>query len=80
MRPRTQPKVVTVAGYGVSLTVKRGHLIVEDGVGSNRRVRRFSRAMPRFDRLVVHGHSGIVSLDALRWISDIGASFIHIVT
>jgi len=69
---------VTVTGYGVSLTVKRGHLIVEDGVGKDRRVRRFNRAMPRFDRLIVHGHSGIVSLDALRWISDIGASFIHI--
>jgi CRISPR/Cas system-associated endonuclease Cas1 len=78
MRPRPQPKVVTVAGYGVSLTVKRGHPIVEDGVGKNRRVRRFNRATPRFDRVVVHGHSGIVSLDALRWISDIGASFIHI--
>jgi len=78
MRPRPQPQVVTVAGYGVSITVKRGHLVVEDGVGTDRRVRRFNRAMPRFDRLVVHGHSGVVSLDALRWINDVGASFIHI--
>ena len=78
MRPRPKPKIVTVSGYGVSVRVKRGHLIIEDGVGRNRSSRRFNRAQPRFDRLIVHGHSGIISLDAIRWLSDVGVSFVQI--
>ena len=38
----------------------------------------FSRATAGFKRLVILGHSGIVSLEALRWLHDIGASFIQI--
>lgn len=78
MRNRPKPKVLNVSGYGVSVTVKRGHLMIEDGVGRSRRSRRINRAVPNIDRLVVHGHSGIVSLDALRWLHDIGASFVQI--
>jgi CRISPR-associated protein Cas1 len=78
MRESPKPKVVAAHGYGISVTVRRGHLIVEDGVGKHRRSRRFNRATPHFDRLVVHGHSGIISLDAIRWLSDVGASFVQI--
>jgi len=43
-----------------------------------RRRGRFARACAGIKRLVVLGHSGIISLEALRWLSDIGAAFVKI--
>jgi CRISPR-associated endonuclease Cas1 len=77
-RARPHNDLLALSGYGISLLVKGGHLVVEDGVGSSRRRGRFARANPGFRRLVVLGHSGIVSLEALRWLSDIGAAFVNI--
>jgi CRISPR-associated endonuclease Cas1 len=65
-------------GYGIRIAVERGHLIVEDGLADERRRIRFNRATSRLKRLVVIGHSGSVSLDALRWITDAGAVFVQI--
>jgi CRISPR-associated endonuclease Cas1 len=70
--------VVTLNGYGILVRVERGHLYMEDGVGNERRSVRFSRVIPDLKRLVVLGHSGLISLDALRWLRDIGTPFIHI--
>jgi CRISPR/Cas system-associated endonuclease Cas1 len=67
-----------VAGYGVKIYVERGHLVVHDGIGRNRETRRFNRATSKLDRLVVIGHTGFVTLEALRWIKDVGASFVQI--
>ena len=36
------------------------------------------RATAGIRRLVVIGHTGVVTLDALRWLADIGAAFVHI--
>jgi CRISPR-associated endonuclease Cas1 len=58
--------------------VERGHLCVEDGVGADRRRARFSRAERKLRRLVVIGHAGTISFDALRWLSDVGAGFVQI--
>jgi CRISPR-associated endonuclease Cas1 len=58
--------------------VERGHLCVEDGAGADRRRARFSRAERRLRRLVVLGHVGTISFDALRWLSDVGAGFVQI--
>jgi len=70
--------VLLLAGYGIRVAVERGHLCVEDGVGADRRHARFPRATRDLRRLVVLGHSGTVSFDALRWLSDIGAGFVQI--
>ena len=70
--------LLILSGYGIKVAVESGHLVVEDGVGSARRRGRFSRATAGLKRLVILGHSGIVSLEALRWLHDIGASFIQI--
>jgi CRISPR/Cas system-associated endonuclease Cas1 len=69
---------LALTGYGIRVVVERGHLCIEDGVGLARRRARFSRASPGFNRVVVTGHSGLVSLEALRWLHDIGAAFIQI--
>jgi len=73
--PSPRNGVLLLSGYGVRVAVERGHLTVEDGVGADRRAARFPRATRDLRRLVVLGHSGTVSFDALRWLSDVGAGF-----
>jgi CRISPR-associated endonuclease Cas1 len=68
--------VVTLYGYGISVRVDRGHLILQDGVGPIRRFSRFARVGHRLKRVVVIGSDGHVSLAALRWLTDQSASFI----
>jgi CRISPR-associated endonuclease Cas1 len=58
--------------------VNRGHLVVHDGVGRQRRTVRLNRATSRLRRLVVLGHSGYVTLEALRWLRDVGAAFVQV--
>lgn len=70
--------IVVLDGYGLKIYVQRGHLVVHDGLGRDRRCVRFSRATSRLTRLVVIGHEGYVTLEALRWIRDVGASFVQI--
>jgi hypothetical protein len=40
-----QPRhgIVTLFGYGITVRVNRGHLLVEDGIGADRRLARFPR-------------------------------------
>src|SRR5579864_3779568 len=73
-----QPRhgVVTLFGYGTSVRVDRGHLILEDGIAADRRQARFPRVGHGLRRLVVIGADGFVSLAALRWLSDQNAAFL----
>ncbi len=68
--------VITLFGYGIQARVDRGHLLLEDGIGSARRRARFGRVGHGLKRLVVIGSDGIVSLAALRWLADQKASFV----
>src|SRR5579864_742435 len=74
MEPRQG--VVTLFGYGTSVRVDRGHLIIEDGIGNDRRKGRFPRIGHGLRRLVIIGSDGMVSLAALRWLADQDASFV----
>ncbi len=74
MQPRQG--VVTLFGYGTSVRVDRGHLVLEDGIGNARRQARFPRVGHRLRRLVVIGSDGMISLAALRWLADQDASFV----
>jgi hypothetical protein len=60
--------VVTLFGYGIQVRVDRGHLVLDDGIGSSRRHGRFPRVGHGIRRLVIVGADGIVSLAALRWL------------
>jgi CRISPR-associated endonuclease Cas1 len=73
-----QPRqgVVTLFGYGTSVRVDRGHLVLEDGIGNDRRQARFPRVGHGLRRLVVIGSDGMISLAALRWLADQDASFV----
>src|SRR5438132_1136468 len=68
--------VVTLFGYGIRVYVDRGHLILKDGISSDRCEARFARVGHGLRRLVVIGSDGMVSLSALRWLADQDAAFV----
>jgi len=68
--------VLTLFGYGIQTRVDRGHLLIEDGIGSDRRRARLPRVGHGLKRLVVIGSDGVVSLGALRWLADQDAAFV----
>jgi CRISPR-associated endonuclease Cas1 len=71
-----QHGVVTLYGYGIRVQVERGHLIIKDGIGPNRREGRYSRIENNLKRLVAIGSDGMISLAALRWLADRDAAFV----
>jgi CRISPR-associated endonuclease Cas1 len=68
--------VVTLFGYSIQVRVDRGHLLLDDGIGADRRHFRLPRVGHGLRRLVVIGSDGFVSLAALRWLADQKASFV----
>ncbi len=70
--------IVTLCGYGLTVSVEHGRLAVADGVGDRRRAGQFSKATCGIERLVILGHSGTLSLEAVRWLHDIRAAVIQI--
>jgi CRISPR-associated endonuclease Cas1 len=68
--------VVTLFGYGIKVYVDRGHLILKDGIGTDRSQGRLARVGHGLRRLVVIGSDGFVSLSALRWLADQKAAFV----
>jgi len=70
--------VLVLDGYGLRVSVECGHLAVSDGIGDERRRGRFPKATCGLRRLVLLGHSGFVTLDALRFVHDAGAAIVQI--
>src|SRR5438067_1017221 len=71
-----QHGVVTLFGYGIQVRVDSCHLLIDDGIGTDRRRARYPRVGHGLRRLVVIGADGYVSLAALRWLSDQDAAFV----
>ncbi len=68
--------VVTLFGYGIQARVDRGHLLLADGIGAERRHFRLPRVGHGLRRLIVIGSDGMISLASLRWLADQGAAFV----
>src|SRR6266478_3914336 len=68
--------VLTLYGFGIRVTMQAGHLQIEDGIGPERRKFRLPRVNHRLKRLVCIGDDGFITLSALRWLSEVGASFV----
>jgi CRISPR-associated endonuclease Cas1 len=68
--------VITLSGYGIRVNVESGHLVLEDGIGADRKRCRLPRVDHELKRLVVIGSDGVVSLSALRWLADQDVSFV----
>ena len=72
-RDSLDPSVAVADGHGVRVRVERGHLEVRDGLGPDRRVRRYPRADRTLRRLVILG-DGYLTFQALRWCRATGTS------
>src|SRR5262245_9740121 len=68
--------VLTLLGYSIKVRVDRGHLLLEDGIGADRRVARLPRVGHGLRRLIVIGSDGMISLAAIRWLADQKAAFV----
>lgn len=68
--------IATLFGYGTAVSIDRGHLVIEDGIGADRLQIRLPRVGHGLKRLVVIGADGMVSLAALRWLADQDAAFV----
>jgi CRISPR-associated endonuclease Cas1 len=74
--PISRTGVLTLTGFGIKIRMHSGHLEIEDGVGMERRKIRLARVGHGLKRLVCISEDGFVTLSALRWLADIGASLV----
>jgi CRISPR-associated endonuclease Cas1 len=75
---RRRGQVCVAQGFGIRIRVERGHLIVDDGLGRDRRTRRYARATHGLSRLVVVGTQGYVTLEAMEWLRTLGIGYLHL--
>src|SRR5271169_685950 len=68
--------VVVLNGYGISVQVNAGHLLLHDGIADERRTIRLPRVNHGLKRLVMIGSDGFITLEALRWLAEQDASFV----
>ncbi len=61
---------LTLVGFGISVSVDKGHLIVKDGIGTERSHYRLPRIGHRLKRLAIVGSDGLLTLAALKWLRD----------
>ena len=74
--PISKSGVLTLHGFGVSVRVQSGHFEIEDGFGPERRKIRLPRVGHGLKRLVCISEDGFATLSALKWLADVGASFL----
>jgi CRISPR/Cas system-associated endonuclease Cas1 len=70
--------VLVLSGYGLDVRLWRGRLRVADGIGHDRRQGLVHRATGGLRRLIVLGHTGSITFDAVRWLADVGAGYLQI--
>jgi CRISPR-associated endonuclease Cas1 len=68
--------VLTLIGFGVKIRVQSGHLEIEDGIGPDRRKIKLARVGHGLRRLICISEDGFTTLGALKWLADVGASFV----
>ncbi len=74
--PISRRGVLTLTGFGIKVRMQSGHLEIEDGIGPERRTIRLARIGHRLKRLVCISEDGFATLSALKWLADVGASFV----
>lgn len=70
--------ILVMSGFGLRLQVQHGHLSAEWGIGEERHQVRLPRVNRNLKRVIIIGSDGFATFDAIRWISDIGASLIFL--
>jgi CRISPR-associated endonuclease Cas1 len=74
--PVNRSGVLTLTGFGIKVRMQSGHLEIEDGIGPERRTIRLARIGHGLKRLVCISEDGFATLSALKWLADVGASFV----
>jgi len=74
--PVNKSGVLILTGFGIKVRMQSGHLEIEDGVGIERRKIRLARVGHGLKRLVCISEDGFATFGALKWLSDVGASFV----
>jgi CRISPR-associated endonuclease Cas1 len=74
--PISRSGVLTIHGFGVRVRMQSGHLEIDDGIGPERRTIRLARVGHGLKRLVCISEDGFTTLSALKWLGDVGASFV----
>ena len=69
---------LVLSGYGLEVGVWRGRLRIADGAGRQRRSAIIHRAAGGLRRLIILGHSGVITLEAIRWLADVGVGYVQI--
>ncbi len=77
-RESCDPHVAVASGYGVSVSVHRGQLVIKDGIGRTRRTRSYLKADRMLKRIVVCSSVGYISLESLKWCSEHGISIVSL--
>lgn len=72
--------VCTLSGYGIKIRVDNQHLVCSDGIADDRREVQLSRATCGLKRLVIIGHTGFITIEAMRWLSKLGVGIAAIDT
>ncbi len=73
-----RPAVLVADGYGVRVHVRRGQLMIEDGLGTQRRCRELARVERDVRRLVILADTGALTLEAVRWCADVGIAVVQV--
>jgi hypothetical protein len=69
--------VLTLSGYSISVREQNGCLEIIDGLKGRSEVKlRFPRASCPVSRLIIVRSEGVLTLRAVRWLREIGASLI----
>jgi CRISPR-associated endonuclease Cas1 len=69
--------ILTLTGFGIKVRMQSGHLEIEDGIGPGRRKIRLARVgHGGLKRLVCISEDGFTTLSALKWLADVGVSFV----
>ena len=70
--------VIALTGYGITVRVERGYLTMSDGLADERRSGRIHKTERGFKRLVILGHTGSITLEAIKWLHDAGVTLVQI--
>src|SRR4051794_27139918 len=86
MRPQPTPDVaappirrgvLVLSGHRITVTTHNGRLHVSDTLGRDKRTAAYSRANCPFQRLVLLGGGGYLSLAAVEWLADLKIPLLH---
>ncbi len=70
--------VLVLSGFRIRVRVEAGALVVQDGIKGAEIERRFPRASCPVSRLIAVQPEGIITFAALRWLHNVGASFVQL--